>query len=147
MSEHDFDRRMGVCRKCRRHAREIIGWACAPIPVNDGVGEIKLEPNAVMREAARRYAELVGQRLELQARAMARQLAAHSPETPADGATAPNHAKPEDGDSRDGPRRMPPEPRDKPSHSVPSIGHALRQVNATPPLVGLANRHMAGRGE
>jgi len=38
-------------------------------------------------------------------------------------------------------------PSNKPAQSVPSIGHALRQVNRPTELVGLANRFMAGRGE
>jgi len=59
-------------------------------------------------------------------------------ETPAEGATAP---KPDMGLPM-----SPAKPSNKPAQSVPSIGHALRQVNRPTELVGLANRFMGGRG-
>jgi len=81
------------------------------------------------------------------------------PETPAEGATAPQTI---DGITADTAAEVaeltalalarkladksPAKPSNKPAESVPSIGHALRQVNRPVTLVGALSRYMGGRG-
>ncbi|HYF54171.1 MAG TPA: hypothetical protein VEA41_07925 [Salinarimonas sp.] len=172
MSEHDFDKRMGVCRKCRRHAREIIGWSCAPIAVNDAAGERALHDwkrrytwNGTPYECTQIMAP-GGEVHHLPSPILLRTGHTYEygtlygtiwikdvTETPAEGATAPNKKYGEwlvyDETMNNPPgfwetlrAKSPAKPSNKPAESVPSIGHALRQVNRPASLVGALSRYM-----
>jgi hypothetical protein len=52
MREHDFDKRMGTCRDCGRHAREFVGWPCPGSTVNDTAREAMRGPHVVQAAEA-----------------------------------------------------------------------------------------------